>query len=181
MSVTTETSERSQKILDVFAVFSAAEIVDAYPDPSSDPDFPTEVDGKYVHTVSPGVEFTRLSGNEVYLGLQPGDFARWRETAPELGTQYSALLYRCDIDGEFVDEFDPLVHLARQPHPGDVSARSEDFTTDVVKSHAWGMHVTGTGTGDFRFRFQIIEGSDKAVGYFCWPARITFLGDPGPA
>ncbi|MEV7778063.1 AidA/PixA family protein [Kitasatospora sp. NPDC088351] len=170
-----------KKIIDILAMFDTRAILDTNEEHSRDAEYPTRVAPGYVHTVSPGVEFTRLSEGELYIGVPPGSFARWRETALPFDEEYSALMYRCIGDSELVDGFDPLVYLVRQPHPQSGDGENGEFDTDIVKGHAWGMRVAGIGSGDFEFHFQVVKGREEVVGYFSWPVNITFMGTPAPA
>lgn len=157
-------------VIDVAIAFDAATLMEI-PDPSADPDRPTQVDPNRIHMMTAGKEIAGNPGWELRLDARVGDVVRWHERTLSSNFDYAVLLYRYSA-GNVISNPVLLLDETAVAYPANSVSEAPDPRPRTAKNYSWAAFVTGTGGDFYQFCFQIID-RGRPKGYFSWDLYIT--------
>ncbi|WGS52155.1 inclusion body family protein [Paraburkholderia sp. D15] len=162
------------RVTDVLVSFDTATILQAYPNPSKNPDAPTQIDPRYVYMITNQDNvISGQAGGELDIKAQVGDLIRWRETSLSLGFETQAIFYRFigNVGNELISTPTPRMAEASIPVPN--TSNPAVPTCQKVANYYWSSEMLKEGRVTYHFNFQIIDRACKSNGCFSWDPFIS--------
>jgi nematocidal protein AidA len=170
------------EVIDIFINIDTESLINAYPNPSTDPAAPTGISHNFAYMVAPSahVKSGQATG-DLTISADVGDNIRWRMLSMSGNTSFSANLMNLKrfsggqvtsvVEGKLIEPQTPVP----EGGPGNILL-PPTYVTKIQDDFYLSADVVTNGTENYNVSFAVLSyhnGNLKALGYFVWDPTIT--------